>query len=468
MIRSRHLQAAVKRIGRRDPRIAEALSEDIAAGRIRPFDRGKSASPGGDPVLLLKDRRATVRRYLFFRDGVDALVPHLLIHGGREAEARRIEAEGEDPRSPEGEARCLRAGLDRLVDHELDDALDRVRRRRIGKAPGGTEARLLAMKRPGPDPSPRDGDDASGILFEGVVDHDRPALVTAFPFTRPALRDLAALNLEYFSVRFVLDRLLRGQEHRLFACMMEGRVKGAVYTGLREDLRGRALEIRYIATARGRPGETSGPGPAPVKGAGTLLVAGVWLMMRAIRPRVEVLVLDAELGVSGFYELLGFRRSKPHEYLLRHPEGRLLTALIGIADRTRRIDERAFRAVVAEVRRAVRRLRREDRSEPARSRRRGRIAAIETALNTRQRPEIAETAGGSVARRRPRRTRGVYPAAPGPVFRPAPRSRRGGFARRSRFSSCPATGISSTWRTSSTWRARGGTGPSDPCSIPPS
>lgn len=63
MIRTQDLAYAVENISRRDPEIGYALSELLAAGRIRiPVDAG---GLGTDPCFLFEDNRVFVRKVSF-------------------------------------------------------------------------------------------------------------------------------------------------------------------------------------------------------------------------------------------------------------------------------------------------------------------------------------------------------------------------------------------------------------------
>ena len=115
------------------------------------------------------------------------------------------------------------------------------------------------------------------MIFSGAVEDGRQALFIPFPFCQDALMQVADINLEFFHVRFLLACLMRGEAPHLFACAVDGRIVGMLFLALKTALFYSGLEIKYIATLRGRRSDDEEP---PPRGVGRFLVAGTWLLWK--------------------------------------------------------------------------------------------------------------------------------------------------------------------------------------------
>ena len=66
----------------------------------------------------------------------------------------------------------------------------------------------------------------SAFQADGVVEYVTPARFMPFPFCLDALLQVAAMNLEFFHVRFLLTCLIEHTGHRLYACVAAGKNPG--------------------------------------------------------------------------------------------------------------------------------------------------------------------------------------------------------------------------------------------------
>jgi acetoin utilization deacetylase AcuC-like enzyme len=206
---------------------------------------------------------------------------------------------------------------------------------------------LPAALPPGPPPA---------FQYTGRVEPDRPALFMPFPFCLEALAQVAALNLEFFNLRFVLRCRLRGALSRLFALLVHGRIAGLAYLEMLRQPFYRGLEVKYIAT---RPGVLEPSEDLPVyRGTGTALMAGIWMLWKEHLPEVREIVLDAEIAAAGFYRRLGFVPRRIQQFALRQPDGPLLAAIAVMADHCRPIHPRVEAEIIRLLRQAHGRLRR--------------------------------------------------------------------------------------------------------------
>lgn len=338
MLKREHIKQAIDEISQRSPEIGYSLDELLGTGHIDTLPEHHDLSAGGDFRFQFNDEILTVRRFVFINHGSVAIQQPLLIKYGEMLKRREIldSHSGISYRSAAEEVYA--AGLRFLVDYEIDLALERITRSDASSAntaeeSGGLMDCLLRLKEGtstgknlpgsiagnGPDPP----------IFRGVIGSEVPALFVFFPYCRSALEQAAELNLEFFHIRFLLDTLIRGNERRLFACMVDGHIAGLIYLGIRQRLFYRAIEIVYLATVKGRIHALPGRN---LRGVGSFLVAGTWMLWKTRFPTARELVLDSELGAMRFYEALGFQVRRSFNYALKAPKAYLLDGIIALAE----------------------------------------------------------------------------------------------------------------------------------------
>ena len=334
MLKREHIKQAIEAISRRDREIGYVLDEMLGMGRIAlPAEIPADAS-GEDFYFTVDDQPAIVRKGAFFDTGTAPLEERLLIKYGELIERDKLGQDGQPVDFRDAAARIHRAGLRFMVDHELTQAAAQLKNSRQGAV--ALAADYLEIK------NNQQAVDGEGALFRGTVAGDKTACFLPFPFCREALIQVADLNVDFFHVRFLLTCLARGTARHVYACLVENRIEGLAYLTFKEQLFYRALEIHYIATARGRPE----PGASGLKGVGVFLVAGVWLLWKRHFFRAKELLLDSEIGARGFYSALGFQPRGMSGFILKNPEGRLVQCIVEMAAACPELPDRAVAAVV--------------------------------------------------------------------------------------------------------------------------
>jgi hypothetical protein len=198
--------------------------------------------------------------------------------------------------------------------------------------------------------------------------------------------------VEFFHVRFILNCLIHGLENNLMACVAGESIVGLIYLTLKEQLFKKDLEIKYLATLRGKTWDPKGLSPKPLKGVGTFLVAGVWLLWKNEMPALKEIVLDAEVGARRFYEAVGFKSRGLSGYVLKEPRGYLLRSILTMAHHCRNLRQELVQELGKLIVREVKGLRKKAKDEKALSRRRASLSAIRECLKPETRPELSKAA----------------------------------------------------------------------------
>jgi hypothetical protein len=185
-----------------------------------------------------------------------------------------------------------------------------------------------------------------------------------------SLMQVADMNLEFFDVRFLLNCLIRGQEKSLFVCLGDRKILGLLYIVLKERMFFKGLEIKFIATLRGKTGNLSEPTYQAPRGVGAFLVAGVWMLWKIRLANVNEISLDSEIGARRFYEAVGFQSRGLSEYVLKGPKGHLVKAILIMANNC----DELGKGVIEEIRAIIV------------------IATVKECLKSTAHPEFAETA----------------------------------------------------------------------------
>lgn len=397
MLKKENLKQAIDAIAARDPEIGYSLAELFGTGRIDVADEGGQGAHSGIYYFNFDGRRVPVNKINYFNEGTASIEQSLLLRFG-EMEHKQFLASSNGPVDYGRADQSIRnAGLIRLVRHEINRARHNlesepavVRRTPVDTGDSGANARSVLdglRSEARVEDIPRDVHD-SRVLFSGAVNADTPALFVQFPYTFKALIQVAQLDLAFFSVRFVLRCLMDGTARDLFACVVDGAVKGLVYLRHRRGLMYKGLEIRYIASEREIHEDRAARHPAH-KGVGTFLVAGVWLLWKNRLPDVQEIFLDSEVQALGFYEEIGFEKRRPYVYVLVRPAGYLLNSLAVMVDRSRSIQTRVINEILKLIRTQVRLLVRRKAGHPQRDQA---LAFIKLCLLSRSQPQLAHTA----------------------------------------------------------------------------
>jgi len=392
VIKREHIKQAIGAIAEREPTIGRTLDELLGMGRIEVAGQTDDTGADTDFYFLFDRERVRVKKFIFINEGTAPIERGLLIKYGELLRKREL-MEGRRERDFQRAARDVRrAGLRLMVEYEIENAIQRARRGSDAGTAGGMDERVAFLSRLKSE-NPADGIPASArddrVIFCGAIDDGREALFIPFAFTMESLMQLADINLEFFHVRFLLACLLRGQDHHLFAGAVDGRIAGMLYLTVRSALFYSGLEIKYIATLRGRRSADEEP---PPRGIGRFLVAGTWLLWRTVYRRAREIVLDSEAGARRFYEHHGFASKGPHRYVLAKPSPDLLRTILVMAENRPDLPPRVAVEIADLVMKRIKQLRRRSRGEHERRLHAQVEAMAQTALASRAYPVIATAA----------------------------------------------------------------------------
>lgn len=396
MIRREHIKQAIDAISGRDPEIGYSLDEMFGIGLIDAFQGSEESSGDGDFCFLFEGNKVTVRRFLFFQEGTAPIEQALLIKYGEIVKRQEIQERSEAPDYTAAFMEVHAAGLRLVVRHEIDYALSRLKGGTVlfdKKRREGTERRLKSLleRIKAEDDSLIIPEGAFFSLYKGVVGESEPALFMCFPFCMSSLMQVADMNLEFFHVRFLLNCLIRGLENNLLACVVRDRIQGLVFLTIKKKFLKSDLEIKYIATTGGKGRDPAAASPMPLKGIGTFLVAGVWMMLKNEMSGSADIILDAEAGARGFYESMGFEARGFSGFLLRRPRAPLFQAILRMGSQAN-LRRDTLGEIAGMIRRQIKGLRRRPQNKKALSERRSILASIKECLGPHSRPEFTKAA----------------------------------------------------------------------------
>ena len=386
MIKREHIKQAIDAISARTPDIGRALDDLLGVGRIGPADPSEAVTDA-DFHFVFDRETVRVKKFIFIHEGTAPIERGLLIRYGELLRKREL-IESRRERDFLRAAREVRqAGLRLMVAHEIDAAIERA-----GGVPGsgaGAAAELAALKSEDASRGVPRSERDDRVIFSGDIEDARQALFIPFPFCMDALMQVADINLEFFHVRFLLNCLLRGLDQRLFACAVDGRIVGMLYLALKSALFYSGLEIKYIATLRGRRRDDEEP---PPRGVGRFLVAGTWLLWKTAFRGAREIVLDSEVEARRFYAHVGFSPKGPHRHVLSRPSPDLLRAILLMAESRPDLPPVVAVELGDLVMRQLRHLRRPGRDDRERRLHAQVEAMVQTALSARSHPVVATAA----------------------------------------------------------------------------
>ncbi|MEW6674092.1 MAG: hypothetical protein AB1427_20555 [Thermodesulfobacteriota bacterium] len=423
MIKRETLKQAIDAIGRRDPEIGYALDEMLAVGKIDVPAPGQDPMLGDDYYFLFNDYKARVSRFLYINKGNIPIEERLLLKYGELKKKLELLEKDEPADTPEAAWIIRKAGLRFMVIHEINYAIERVRSQleKIGAdadtpaegmdaacrsleyvystaEPAERYRRIIlfldALKRElGDEPLAAPGR-CCQMFYRGVVGEDTPADFTQFPYALSSLIQVADINIEFFHVRFFLNRLIQNQWQHLYACIAKNKIVGLLYLTFKGQLFHKNLEIKFIAAARSTPAEGTVQAAPPLRGVGTFLVAGAWLQWKTQLAEAKEILLDSEIGARRFYDSMGFVSRGLSEYILGTPRAYLLKMIVCLAESAPNMDPRVYLQIGKLLQKQVKSLRRRARSEKDKAERRAVIDAAAEFLKTQAETEP----GGSLLR----------------------------------------------------------------------
>lgn len=401
MIKREHIKQAIDAIARNRPEIGYSLDQMLGMGVIDIAPSVEEGLEGDNFFFFFDGEKVLVNRVLFFNEGTVPIEQGLIIKYGELVKKQDLRQEVRSINFKEASGEIRKAGLKLAVTYEIDYAISRLRRE-LEEKPSSSESRraqisalmasLESMKQDARPIVSSEEEGPPGFFFKGVVNVNTPAYFMKFPICMDSLMQVADINMEFFHVRFILNCLIRGLENNLMACLAGESLVGLLYLALREQLFKKDLEIKYLATLRGKTWDPKGLAPKPLKGVGTFLVAGVWMLWKNEMPSLKEMVLDAEVGARRFYEAVGFESRGLSGYVLKAPKGYLLRAILTMTHDCKTLRQEVVEELVERIIREVKGLRKRAKSEEALSRRRATILAVQECLRPEARPEFSKAA----------------------------------------------------------------------------
>ena len=382
MIKKEHIKQAIDQIAGRSPEIGYSLDEMLGMGVI-DSPSGLAAQADTENFHFLFDgEKVLVNRVLFFNEGTVPIEQGLLIKYGELLKKQELQDHGPSSGYREASQRIHEAGLRMVVTHEIDYAISRIQKK---PSSANLVARLVSIKKGGAPDEPV-------VLFRGIVDAGTPARLAPLDISMDSLMQVADINMEFFHVRFILNCLIRGVENNLIACMVDGSVMGLLFLAVKERFLAKDLEIKYIATLRGKTWDSGAQSTKPLKGVGTFLVAGVWLLWKNELSALKEVVLDAELGARRFYDSVGFHSRGLSSFVLGPPKGYLLRAIVSMANECTGLKQQAVAEIQKVIRKQVKSLRKMPEDEKGRAERKAILTAVKECLKKDARSEFTEAA----------------------------------------------------------------------------
>jgi len=399
MIKRKTIKQAIEGISRRDPDIGHTLDEMLAAGLIHAPSRSEETHNGDEFYFFFENQKVPVNKYLYVSKGAASVEQGLLIKYGELLKKQELLDDTRSIKSREAAREIHAAGLKLMVTHEIDHAIARATKQLRELKEGNVEFHgdlisfLEKIKRDSRSLEISEDGIHPGVLYQGLVDVATPACFMRFPFCMEALMQVADINLEFFDVRFLLNCLARGREKNLFTCVVDGKIVGLLHVAFEEKPFYKGLKIRFIATLRGKRGSQTEQGRPGLKGVGTFLLAGLWLLWKNKLMDVKEIFANVEAGATRFYKSTGFYPRSRYAYVLEEPKKYFVKAILIMANnRQDLLQSDGIKQIKALIKRQAKGLGKKAKREKEKSARRVVFAAIKGCLNSGARPEFLETA----------------------------------------------------------------------------
>ncbi len=398
MIKREHIKQAIDAIARRSPEIGYSLDQMLGMG-VNDAAAADKAMEGDNLHFVFDDEKVLVNKVLFFNEGIVPIEQGLVIKYGELVRKQELQDRSDSFSYRDASAEIHRAGLKLVVIYEIDLAIRRLRRELEDKQSLSYESRqkqindlvasLEAMKKDERPITIPEEDSDPVFFYKGVVEVNTPTYFMKFPICMDSLMQVADINVEFFHVRFILNCLIRGLDNNLMACVAGESIVGLIYLTLKEQFFKKDLEIKYLATLRGKTWDPKGLSPKPLKGIGTFLVAGVWMLWKNETPNPGEIVLDAEVGARRFYEAVGFESRGLSGYVLKSPKGYLLRSVVTITHHCKNLREEVIKELSKAIVREVKTLRKKPKDEKGLSRRNAAFSAVKECAKPETRPELS-------------------------------------------------------------------------------
>ncbi len=344
MIKRENIKQAIDAIASRDPEAGYVLDDMLGAGRIDISPPDQAVTPHGDFIFLVENRRVTVKRFLFFNEGTVPIERGLLIKYGEMIAKDTLHEQGASLNFREGAKKMRAAGLEFTVRHEIDYALMNVNTARESfykkksahpKAIEVCDALIAFLEKL--KSTPETADDlrqslkqtpSQSIRYQSLLRENIPVFFMRFPFTLNTLMQVADINLEFFHVRFLLKCLMQGLQDNLFISIAGQSITGMLFLDFKDRLFQKQIEVVYVATVMGRGEAPDSPETLAIRGAGSILMAGAWILWKTQHLEYKEIFLDSEVAARNFYDRMGFHSRGLSEFVMGRPEPYLLKHII--------------------------------------------------------------------------------------------------------------------------------------------
>ncbi|MDF1590301.1 MAG: hypothetical protein P1P89_02200 [Desulfobacterales bacterium] len=392
MIKRETIKQAIDEIAARDPEIGYALDEMLGMGMIDAPAPGQESTLGDDFYFFFDGEKARVSRFLYINKGSVPIEERLLIKYGELLKTQELLEKGTSMNYLEAAGEMRLAGLRLLLNHEIDYAIERIKKQLVrlgepfqttgevqdftnnpleyiysGKTVAEQKRRLIfflnALKQDRQLPKISKNETDPAVLYHGTVAADIPAFFVRFPFCPESFLQIADINIEFFHVRFFLNRLIQNQWRHLYACVVKNKIVGLLYLTFKEQFFHKNLEIKFIATARATSVDEITKATPSIRGVGTFLVAGAWLQWKTRLAEAREILLDSEIGARRFYDAMGFVSRGMSEFILGTPRGYLLNAIVMLANSSPNMDPQIYREIGKILQKQVKSLRRRPKTE---------------------------------------------------------------------------------------------------------
>lgn len=411
MIKKENIKDAIDAIAGRDPAAGYSLDEMLGAGHIDVPSPQDDSSARNHVFFLFSGRKVPVNKFVFFNEGTTPIEQALLVKYGELVKKEELKSSKSDAGYRDMAQEIHQEGLRFMVCHEIDYAIGRVKKRpertrefRVrfqgnDRGTGDKAAQdatvtscLKKIKHNNQPVNASRWRADSAVWYQGIVGSSTDAYFATFPYCMASLIQVADLNLGFFHVRFLLNCLIRGLENNLFVCLVGQQIVGIVFIGVDPKPFYSEIEIKYIATIFGSPNSTAIEHYRSLKGIGTFLVSGVWLLGKTKLGGMRAIFLDSEIEAREFYKSLGFKSHGLAGYVLKWPKGYLFRAILIMANNARRLKKGAARDINSIIKKQVKSLRKEASTEKEKSSRNITVASIRECLKPNSNPEFSRTA----------------------------------------------------------------------------
>lgn len=394
MIKRENIKQAIDAIAKRDPEVGYALDEMLGMGQIDIPHQAQDPPEQDASYFFFEKQKVYLNKFVFIHEGTAPIEQGLLIKYGELLKKQEILDQRGEVNYQEAAREIHRAGLRFMVAHEIELAIKTLSRRDSKSSSiYETLVTLLDEIRHGRQKPESAGEGTdSPILFRGLLENTVNGLFMQFPYTIDGLMQVGDINIEFFHVRFMLRCLVQGLGKNLFVCIVDQKIIGLIFVAFRTQIFYKGLEIKFMSTLGGRTREGTESGPRSYKGAGTFLVAGIWLLWKTRWLDIKEIFLDSEIGARRFYELIGFEPRGLSKYTLRQPTGYLFKAVVTMANNIRHLEPRFISETERILRRQVRYLSKKVKYKHQESLRKAVILSIKECLKSEAHPEFSAAA----------------------------------------------------------------------------